>query len=445
MAERIWGGVRERLQQTVSGQHFETWIAPLRASSWNGRCLTVQAPSAFFRDWVRRHHLQVIEAAALEVAGAGVTVEVEVNRALAASSPRPEREPMKARPSRGRVPTAVSAVDPRYTFETFVVGTSNEVAWRAARATVEQPGTRFNPLFVYGGVGLGKTHLLRAIAGGATAERGAESVLSISAEDFVNEMIVALRRDQMEKFRRRFRRIATLAVDDVQFLAGKVRSQEEFTHTFNALHASGRQIILASDRPPHELPGIEEALRSRFASGLLADIRPPDPTLRRELVRRKAVGLHTELPGEVIEFLADHWCENVRQLEGALARIDASASLDGQAITLPLVRETLARFVPVREGRPTIERIVGEVCLTFKVSRAELVSARRTARLTMPRQVAMYLCRRLTDVPLRAIGAGLGGRDHSTVVHGLEVVTQRLAADAALREAVAAVEARLIA
>jgi len=442
MAETIWGEARKRLQDTVSQQHFETWIAPLRAHAWDGKSLTIQAPSAFFRDWVKKHHLHVIASAASAVTGGEVVVQVEVNRALAAPPPGGSGTPPRPRAAR-RASSAAEVADPRYTFDNFVVGASNEIAFRAARTAVEQPGSRFNPLFLYGGVGLGKTHLLRAVAGCVAAGRGPETVLSISAEDFVNEMIVALRHDHVERFRRRFRRIATLAVDDVQFLAGKVRSQEEFTHTFNALHASGRQIVLASDRPPHELPGIEEALRSRFASGLLADIRSPDPALRRELVRRKSATHGAELPADVIEFLADHWCENVRQLEGALARVDAYATLVERPVTLALVRETLANFVPVRAGGLTIDRIVGEVCLTFKVTRAELMSARRTARLAVPRQVAMYLCRRLTDVPLRTIGSGLGGRDHSTVVHALEVVERKLRADAALRETVAAVEARL--
>jgi chromosomal replication initiator protein len=403
--------------------------------SWDGVEITVEVASGFSRDWLKRYHAEALAEAVSRAAGRRATVKMVVNPALAPEPLAPSPPAVVAAPAR-----RTGAPD-RYTFDAFVVGESNEVAFRAARAIVEQPGARFNPLFIYGGVGLGKTHLLCAVGSALNGCDGAR-VACLSAENFVNEMIAALRRDQMERFRQRFRRIGTLIVDDVQFLAGKVRSQEEFTHTFNALHDGRRQIVLASDRAPHELPGIEATLRSRFASGLLADVRSPDPQLRIALVERKAAVAGMELCADVVRHLARHWCHNVRELEGTLARVDAFASLSRREITLPLVREALAPYAK-RSCTVTMERIVGEVCLQFGVTRAELLSDRRTARLVLPRQLVMYLCRQHTDVPLKAIGGGLGGRDHSTVVHALAAIERRLREDGALRATLAALESRL--
>ena len=246
----------------------------------------------------------------------------------------------------------------------------------------------------------------------------------------------------MDRFRRKFRGIQTLIVDDIQFLAEKRRSQEEFAHTFNALHESARQIVLASDRAPHDLPGIQEALRHRFASGLLAHVKPPDPALRGALVERKASTLGVSLAPEVASYLAEEWCANVRELEGALTRVEAYATLSGRTIDLALVREALGPSPVARRG-PSLQRIVGEVCQHYRLSRDELSGPRRTARLAVPRQLAMYLCRQHTDVPLARIGAELGGRDHSTVVHALTAIERRLEKDATLREAVSMLRARL--
>ncbi len=434
MVDDIWLEARRRLRAVLPAQGFQAWIAPLRATVWDGAELTVETPSGFCRDWLRRHYQEPLTEAVTRAAGCPARVQLVVNRALGDAGSAPE-EPVAPAPSAGEPPAADRG---RYTFESFVVGASNEVAYRAARAVVEAPGARYSPLFLYGGVGLGKTHLLSAVAAAMASSR----VAFISAETFVNEWIAALRRDQMERFRQRYRRIGTLIVDDIQFLAGKVRSQQEFTNTFNALHDGRRQIVLASDRPPHEMPGIEETLRSRFASGLLADVQPPDADLRLALVARKAGELGMTFSDDVVRHLARHWCDNGRQLEGTLARVEAFASLTRREVTMPLVREALAPYAAQR-GRVTMERIVGEVCMHFHVSRADLTSSRRTSRIVVPRQVAMYLLRRHTDVPLKTIGAGLGGRDHSTVVHALSAVEQRLRTDAALKTAVAEIEARL--
>jgi chromosomal replication initiator protein len=433
MVDTIWSSTRRQLRAELSEKDFAAWIVPLRGT-WSAGVLTLEAPSGFFRDWVRRHHLELIERAVAVTCGGPAAVRLVVNRALAAA---PEAPPA-ARP----VPASGVATT-RYTFESFVVGGSNQVAFNAARAVVEQPGARFNPLFVYGGVGLGKTHLLQAVAQGLRERGRAGQVVSLSGEDFVNEMIAALRREAMERFRQRFRRVGTLIVDDVHFLADKRRSQEEFVHTFNALYDGRKQIVLASDRAPHEMPGLAETLRSRLACGLLADIEPPDPALRVALVERKAAACSLHLSDDIVGYLAADWCANGRELEGALTKIDVLRGLIPGPLTLAAVRKALVPYVRPSAQRVSVGRVVAEVCQQYRVTRAEIGSARRTSRLLVPRQVAMYLCRRHTEASLKAIGAELGGRDHSTVMHALKLIERRLRDDPRLREIVNAVEARL--
>ncbi len=441
MVDTIWSEAQRQLRGALAGRDFEFWIAPLRPGRWESSELTLEVPSQFARDWIEREYLALIERAVGLASGRDARVRLSVNRQLAQAMPerlspqRPASAPAEAR----------TETTSRFTFATFVVGASNEVAYRAARAIVEAPGQRFNPLFIHGGFGLGKTHLLSAIGHEIASDRRSGGVARITSERFVNDMVGGIRRDQMDRFRHRYRGISTLIVDDVQFLGGKKRSQEEFEHTFNALHELGKQIVLASDRSPHELHDMEETLRSRFASGLLVDIQPPDPALRRELVTRKAAAFGLALQPAVVRYLAEEWCRNVRELEGTLTRLVAFANLCGRTVTLAVAREALAPYArgTRTNERASVARIIGEVCRHYHVTHAELASARRTARLAVPRQIAMFLCRRHTEAPLQAIGAELGGRDHSTVVHALGAVERKLAADGELRAAVAALEARL--
>jgi chromosomal replication initiator protein len=410
----------------------------VRAIAWQDDELTIEVPSAFGLEWIRSHYADAFARALDTAAGRPGRLKLVVNRALEAQ-PAVRRAALRA----GGRPARHIRTDPHCTFATFVVGKSNRVAFEAARAVVGQPGVRWNPLFIYGGTGLGKTHLLTATANAVADEHRPGSVAFLTAETFVNEMIAALRRHQMERFRQRFRGIGTLIVDDIQFLGGKMRSLQEFTHTFNALQDGRKQIVIASDRAPHELPGFEETLRSRFASGLLADIEPPDPELRLALVARKAAVAGLVLDDEIAAHLAEHWCRNGRQIEGVLRRIDAFRQLAQRPVTLALVRDALAPFRPSNDGRKSVGRILVEVCRHYQVSRAELLSPTRTARVTLPRHVAMYLCRRHTDAPLGVIGKEFGGRDHSTVVHALGTIEERLRRDAELRAAVSLLEARL--
>ena len=440
MLDAIWEEVRRQLRACLVAKEFDTWIVPMRAVAWQGGELTLEVPSTFALEWIRSHHWDVLNGAAAVATRAPACVKLVVNRALEAQPPT-RRTVLRAEARTAR--TTESVADPRCTFESFVVGESNKVAFEAARTVVDSPGLRFNPLFVCGGTGLGKTHLLMATAHAVRKRQLPVSVAYLTAETFVNEMIAALKRHQMERFRQQFRCIGTLILDDIQFLGDKKRSLQEFTHTFNALQDGRKQIVIASDRPPDELRGFEETLRSRLASGLLADIAAPDPALRVALVVRKASHGGLQLDDEVTGYLAENWCRNGRQIEGVLRRIEAFGQLAGRPITLALVREALAPFRAGADGRKSLGRIVGEVCRHYQVSRAELASPTRTARVTLPRHIAMYLCRRHTDAPLGAIGKELGGRDHSTVVHALGAIEERLRRDTELRATVSLLEARL--
>jgi chromosomal replication initiator protein len=440
MLDTVWTEARRRLRAELPHDDYDSWIGPLRATRWSDDDLTIEVPNGFSRDWLRRNFLTALERAVGQAAGRAVNVIFVVNRAL-----EPGGRQAAGAPQRGPAPPAAQAAPQpsgRYTFDTFVVGGSNQVAFGAARAVVLQPGQRFNPLFLWGGCGLGKTHLLNAVAHAVNVDRASATVACLSAENFVNEMIVAIQQHQMDRFRRRFRGIDTLVVDDIQFLAGKRRSQEEFYHTFNALHDGRKQIVVASDAPPDALPGIEEQLRNRFAAGLRCQIHEPDAALRVALARAKAAALGVRLETEVTEYLASEWCANVRELEGALARLELYAAVTSRPVDLALAREALGAS-PAQRRRPTVDRVIGEVCEQFQLSRNELSSPRRTTRVAVPRQVAMYLCRHHTDAPLGAIGARLGGRDHSTVHHALQAIERRLARDATLRDTVSKLRARL--
>ncbi|HWP64444.1 MAG TPA: chromosomal replication initiator protein DnaA [Candidatus Limnocylindria bacterium] len=444
MVDAIWGKVKQELRGRLAQRHYQAWIEPARAVRWVDGVLTVEVASPFAREFVRRHLSNEIERTLTAVTGSAATVDVLVNRTLEERAQAGRRARRGATTERAERTPAASTHGhplPPCTFDGFVVGQSNVMAYRAAKAVGTEPGVRFNPLFIYGGVGLGKTHLLAAIANALLA--AGRPVRYVSGEVFVNEMIAAIRRDRMEQFRRRFRGIDTLVVDDVQFLADKARSQAEFTETFNALHQNGKQIVLASDRAPGVMPGFQGPLRNRLAMGLTVDVTAPDADLRCALVRQKLEAWNIVPDETVVELLTGHWWDNVRELEGLVTRVSAYAALTGKPVGRPLVEEALgisARRPPLRS---TLENVARLVCEQFGVSREDMASARRTARVALSRQVAMYLCRQHTDRSLAAIGEAFGGRDHTTVVHSVAVVERRLREDDRLREAVRSVQERL--
>ena len=429
----FWGETLRVLEQRLPAKDYATWIAPMRLGEFADGNATLEVPNGFFRDWVRQYLMRQLTDALVETSGQACRVSLVVNRDLgtpkAADPPRDEHRRATARQTR-----VVGRLVPDYTLDEFVVGASNELAAGAAGRVAAEPARHCNPLFIHGGVGLGKTHLLNAVGHAALAHRPKARIGCLTAEAFVNSMIAALRRDQMDAFRARFRRIDVLIIDDVQFLGGKVRSQEEFFHTFNALHDGRKQIVLASDRAPQEIRDLEECLRSRFASGLLAAIGLPDATLRAAIIVHKAASLGLELGPELSALIADSVRGNVRELEGVLNTIRARASAGALPVTRALVREVLGAVRTRTDADRLVSRVMEATAAEFGVTAAEICSARRAARIVEARHVAIFLCREVTDLPLATIGQRIGGRDHSTVLYSLARVDKRRAAEPKFRE-----------
>ena len=418
--EAEWLDVLPRLRQLVGDRNFATWIEPIRCCR-DADGLRLEVASPFFQAWVNRHFLTVIQQA---LAGSGVALPVRVVVA-------PEVTVSTAREGQGAARQTVRAHRPAigrlvadYTFDSFVVGQANEVAYQAARTVTEMPGRRFNPFFLWGGVGLGKTHLINALAHDLLGRSPRPRLACLSAETFMNTLITSLRQDQMSAFRDRFRELDVLILDDVQFLAGKERTQEEFFHTFNALHTASRQVVLTCDKPPNAIAELEHRLRSRFEGGLIADIHPPTHEMRVAIVMKKAALQGVELPEDVAHVLLERSGPSVRELEGALTRVVASVVLRGAPLDVETVRRVLG---PVRtlRTRVSVEFIQETVSQHFRLSVADLKSHRRSRSLSFPRQVAMYLSRTLADASFLSIAEKFGGRDHSTVMYAVRAVEEK--------------------
>ncbi len=446
----VWQKAAERIRAALGQVAYETWISPLNFIALHGRTATIEAPNRFFRDWVKDRYLELMQQVlSTEVGGAveiSLTVREETGRGTdtngngsRTSNGRPSKDVGQATvATNSRAPHAERSplhpeLNPRFTFAEFIVGSSNQFAHAAALAVAERPGEKYNPLFIYGGVGLGKTHLVTAIGhqlwnSSATGRR----VLFMPAEAFMNELISSIRRERMGEFKERFRRVDVLILDDVQFLAGRERTQEEFFHTFNALHAERHQIILTSDKVPREIPGLEERLRNRFESGLIADIAPPDLETRIAILQKKAALESLTLPNEVAMYIAQNACANVRELEGCLTRLAALASITGSSITLEFARQALRDLIQTYASKPGIEAIQRVVSDSFHIHLTDLKSKKRTQHVAFCRQVAMYLCRRLTSNSFPSIGEQFG-RDHSTVIHAVNLIERRVNNDAAFR------------
>ncbi len=441
--QELWATALPVLRQQVGERNFVTWIEPICCAT-DDEGLRLEVPNRFFQDWISRHFLSTIRSTLAAVATHPCAVRVVVSDDWSAPlpAPLPARPARREAPERGRRAPKIGRLVPEYTFDTFVVGDANQVAYHAAMAVTETPGRRFNPLFLHGGVGLGKTHLANALAHEMLARQPRQRLACLAAETFMNSLITSLRQDQMGVFRDRFRLVDTLILDDVQFLAGKERTQEEFFHTFNTLHGSGKQIVLTSDKAPADIAGLEQRLKSRFEGGMIADVHPPTPAMRVEILQRKARTLGCELPGEVTALLAHSGGPSVRELEGALTRVIAAATLRGLPITLDLARQTLGPLA-ARRAAASVETVQEVVSEHFGVSLDELKSHRRNRELVLARQVAMYLSRTVADGSFPAIGEKFGGRDHSTVMHAVRVIEGRRGTDRALADALVTLESAL--
>ncbi len=426
---------RRLLQQSVAPVTWHTWLQPLQ-SRHEGQTLDLLAPSEFHRRWVAQRHQEVIERAAQSAYGADVVVSLQVDQ----SPERPvevrfhDEAPATAPVAPLRHVSPIQDIESRlvtkYTFENFVVGQSNRFAHAAAMAVGEQPGSQYNPLFIYGQAGLGKTHLLHAVGHHRREVTPGSIVRYVSSEQFFNEFINGIRRKQMAEFKGRYRTIDVLLLDDVQFFEGKEQILEEFFHTFNSLYEAGKQLVISSDRHPKHLATLEDRLRSRFEWGLLTDIQPPDVETRLAILRKNAEFAPRAVPEEVLRFIADNVLDNVRELEGALTRVTAYAALTHEVITLDMAREVLQDLLTADDNRPvTATAIMERVAAIYGLSIDDLTGPSRKQPLALSRQIAMYLCRELTDMSLPKIGMAFGDRDHTTVLHAVERVKGLMQSD----------------
>ena len=424
----VWTQCLERLAAELPDQDLNTWIRPLHAVESGGR-LRLFAPNRFVMDWVRQHFLGRIQAQVQALGMPADAVTLEIGSAGASPAPVPQA-PAVAPPAEN----LGSRLNPDFTFATFVQGKSNEIAAAAARQIADNPGRAYNPLFIYGGVGLGKTHLMHGVGNAIRERRPQARIAYVHSERFVGDMIKALQHNSMNEFKRLYRSLDALLIDDIQFFAGKDRSQEEFFHTFNALLEGQQQVILTCDRYPKEVDGLEERLKSRFGWGLTVAIEPPELETSVAILMKKAEAEQVTLPDEVAFFMAQRIRSNVRELEGALRRVIANSRFTGQAITLDFAKEALRDLLALQEKLVTIENIQRVVAEYYKIRVADLHSKRRSRSITRPRQIAMALAKELTNHSLPEIGDAFGGRDHTTVLHACRKVKELREAEVRITE-----------
>ncbi len=430
----IWQKVLQSLKEKVNPQSFDTWLKPIKPVSINENEFKIQVPNRFFQDWIQDNYLSMIKDSLFEETQEHFSISFMFapHQRYSLSALDPGNQPLTA----FQVPPR-SPFNPKYTFDNFVVGPSNQFANAACLAVANLPGKNYNPLFIYGGVGLGKTHLLHAIGNHVlqkTIIRDSTSICYLSSEDFTNELINSIRYERMDEFRTRFRRMNILLIDDIQFIAGKERTQAEFFHIFNSLYGSTKQIVVTSDKFPRDIPNFEERLSSRFEWGLIADIQTPDVETRVAILKKKAAVENLDLPNDVAFFLATNIDSNVRILEGALIRLGAFASLTNTEITLQMAKEVLRNIVRESDENIPVEVIQKNVASFFNVRFTDLKAKKKNKSFVLPRQIAMYLCRKLTTHSLQEIGEKFGGKDHTTVLHAIRKIEEKSMEDLALKE-----------
>ena len=456
-----WVRILAALEKKINRQSYETWLKPTRFSHLEGKTLFVRIPSADFQHVGDRYAdliQEAIDNLGLDVETVTFTTPEQDPRAPKVRedggfAPLPSHSPnapgsktggalgsggrQAAGPEQSRFDwNTASQLNPRYQFDAFVVGSGNQFAMAAAQAVAERPSKAYNPLFLYGGVGMGKTHLMHAIGHDVKRRQQHSSICYVSAEKFTNEMIDSVRYDKMTSFRDKFRTVDVLLIDDIQFLAGKERTQEQFFHTFNTLHESMKQIVIASDRPPKELSDFEDRLRSRFEWGLIADIQPPDLETKVAILQKKAESEQTSLPTDVALFIASNVRTNVRELEGALVRLIAWCSMHGVEITMAVTQQCLKQFIDTQVRKITIEAIQRSVAEQFGMRVAELKQKNNSRQIVVPRQIAMYLAKQLTEASLPEIGRQFGGKHHTTVMHSIAKIDEQRRTDKALNQTV---------
>lgn len=452
-AETIWSDAQRRLQTMTTTDTYNLWFAPLAAVNHDDDSLTLEVANDFCEVWLKDNYMGLLQEVVALACGRQLNIRFKVSNGVAqVQKPAPSKaaavvqapKPAAEANSRSSGAPVEFTFNPKNTFDTFVVGANNNFSYAAALAVAQHPGKSYNPLFLYGGVGLGKTHLLHAIGHHVITNRKNSRVAYVSSEKFTNEYIDAIQNNQLAKFRKKYRQTEVLLIDDVQFLAGKERIQEEFFHTFNALHEAHKQIVLTCDRPASEIQGLEQRLVSRFEWGLVTDLQPPDVEVRLAILHKKANMMGVDLPPEVMNFLANRIRMNIRRLEGALIRVASYAALTGKRVSVEVV-ESLLREILHEEGRYSlnIDIIQKKVAEHFDIRVADMTSKRRPESIAFPRQIAMFLAREMTDNSLNAIGEAFGGRDHGTVLHACRLVKDRMEVDANVRQMVMTLERQL--
>lgn len=453
--QEIWAQALELIKKKLSKPSFETWLKETRAQSINGQTLTISVPNEFSRDWLEEHYSRLISEILFDITGVRYSIQFVISAKGSVPSGKnavpvkKERDSMRDEnglPIDNRRNKQVqnrrideftnnTMLNSKNTFETFVIGSGNRFAHAASLAVAEAPAKAYNPLFIYGGVGLGKTHLMHAIGHYVIEHNPDARVVYLSSEKFTNEFINSIRDNKTIEFRNKYRGVDVLLIDDIQFLAGKESTQEEFFHTFNALHEEYKQIVISSDRPPKEIPTLEDRLRSRFEWGLITDITPPDLETRIAILRKKAKAEGLDIPNEVMIYIANQIDTNIRELEGALIRVIAFSSLNNEDINVDLAAEALKDIIPAARPKTiTIQDIQLAVGEEYRLKLEDFSAKKRTKSIAYPRQIAMYLARELTDYSLPKIGEEFGGRDHTTVIHAHEKITKQLAADRELQQ-----------
>ncbi len=454
-AKQVWRAALGELQVALSPANYETWLRDTQLVDVDDNRFRISVPNGFAKDWLDTRYRSLISQTLARIVGYSVQVEFVVRSVpstanVAGDAPvrgatGTQTQPVAAQqvrlePTRVGGEGGASSLNPRYTFANFIVGSANRLAHAASLSVAERPGHAYNPLFLYGGVGLGKTHLMHAIGNQVIAKFPRKKVVYATSEKFTNEFITSIQQGKIDEFRARYRRIDLLLIDDIQFIADKERTQEEFFHTFNAIHEDGKQIVLSSDRPPKQIVTLEERLRSRFEWGLIADLTAPDLETRIAILRAKAEEGAVPITSDVMEFIARKVVSNIRELEGALNRIVAYASMSAVPISIELAQAVLANVIyNPKKRQVTPERIARVVADYYGVPMDVLQGQKRDKAIVMPRQIAMYLMREETDVSLLRIGAELGGRDHSTVLHACDKINRESAVNDELRREIAAV------
>jgi chromosomal replication initiator protein len=426
---KLWEDTLAQLELSLSPQHFSTWIKPLKLVKVEQDVVYLEVPNRFVLDWVKENYSKLIQKILSDLSA--ITYRLQFNIDGQAKDKLPKRnttvdpetraETKKIKIKTNNHPAEIN-LNLKYTFEEFVSGSSNQFAYAAAMAVANNPATTYNPLFIYGGVGLGKTHLVNAIGNEILKKSPQMRICYYTSEKFMNELINSLRYNRMDEFRNKFRSMDVILIDDIQFIAGKERTQEEFFHTFNALYESHKQIIVTSDKFPKEIPGLEERLRSRFEWGLIADIQAPDVETKLAILKMKADQNSIKLPEDVALFLANSICNNVRELEGYLIRIGAYASLTSTPVSLEMSRDVLKDILIERNKELSVEEIVKKVSSHFNIKISDIKSPKRLKAVVLPRQIAMYLSRQLTSSSYPEIGERFGGKDHSTIIHAIRKI-----------------------